>query len=509
MKTIGLVLIQLFSLTNLAAAETHRFGVVIGNNLGHDPGKELRYAEQDAKKIFKVLTELGGFRPGNLQLLLGASAAEVWDAILKMDQRRQKKVGRTVFMIYYSGHAEGNALELGSSSLEFGELNKFLKSSTADIRLAFIDSCQSGKLVASKGGRRGPAFDIRVNEEIASKGYAVITSSADNELSQESAEIRGSFFTHYLVSALRGAGQTAADGKVTLQEAYRYAYSATVARTSTTVGGSQHPMYDFKLSGRGEIVLTQTKQAQAIVSVHSPFSARLLILDDSAASVVAECEIPASRRVKLALPQGKYQAFLLSEGRVQSSRLDLNSGDDQQLNIGHFEHHSLDLAISKGGLFQKSWTPSLEGGFILRSMPLEGADVSFGAGLCFSLQAPNGWQLLVRLSWTMAPDAGVSTGYFDLSALAGVGYVWPVGTILLNAQIMAGYEHFFQDELNGFRHTSGAAYLANLGIEVPLGNFIIGLHTGIGGRMFRLRDQGWVHRLDLQLFLGLGIKFGE
>ena len=45
------------------------------------------------------------------------------------------------------------------------------------------------------------------------------------------------------------------DGRVTLDEAYSYAYGRTVAATAATRSGAQHPTYDYDLHGAGEVVL--------------------------------------------------------------------------------------------------------------------------------------------------------------------------------------------------------------------------------------------------------------
>ena len=53
------------------------------------------------------------------------------------------------------------------------------------------------------------------------------------------------------------------DGKITLAEAYNYAYGQTLARTEATRSGAQHPSYDFQLAGTGDLVLTDLRQAHA------------------------------------------------------------------------------------------------------------------------------------------------------------------------------------------------------------------------------------------------------
>lgn len=509
MKRLWLLILPLVLLAQGSLAQTRKFGIILGNNRGQDAARELRFAEQDAKKMHRVLLELGGFKPEDLQLLLAADSKRAWRVLRETENRIREASGRTLLLLYYSGHAEGDVLELGDSSIQFGELSKFLKSSGADVRLAFVDSCKSGSLVAAKGGTRGPAFKIRVTEEMASKGYAIITSSTEDELSHESREIRGSFFTHYLVSALRGAGDGYTDGKVTLQEAYRYAYSRTVARTSTTISGSQHPMYDFQLSGKGEIVLTRTGLTSSVLSIKSPVASRLVVLDEDETGVVAESEIPASRRVVLALSPGIYNVFLIASDDVKKARVNLEPGKEKKVKVADFTSHALDSAVSKGGIFKASWLQQVQGGMILRRMPLEGTEFSYGAGLTYRLQSLGGFSAVARIVWTSAPDAGESTGYFDLGSFAGAGFVWTLGDFGARVEALVGYEHLFQDELDGVsRNTSGLGYLALMGLDFSFGDLLVILEGGVGGRVFRLREVGLVHRLDLQLILGLGWKWG-
>ncbi|MEM9493815.1 MAG: caspase family protein, partial [Myxococcota bacterium] len=93
-----------------AAAEIERYAVLIGNNLGDRDEVELRYAEDDAEKVYEVLRNLGGFRSENMVLLRGSSATEVRQALIHLNgriRRRTRPGGpSTMLMVYYSGHAD-------------------------------------------------------------------------------------------------------------------------------------------------------------------------------------------------------------------------------------------------------------------------------------------------------------------------------------------------------------------------------------------------------------------
>jgi hypothetical protein len=499
-----------------AVAKTHKFALLIGNNVGHDPDEALRFAERDASKMHRVLVELGGFSRDDARLLTGADLGRVRAALEALERRigqRAKGEGdRTLLLLYYSGHAEGEVLEIGRDSLEFDELRGYLERSSADVRLAFVDSCRSGRLISMKGGRRGPDFDIRVTDEITSRGFAIITSSAPDELSQESAEVRGAIFTHYLVSALRGAGDESGDGKVTLGEAYQYAYARTLARSSKTVGGSQHPMYHFRLEGRGEIVLTNTDRTGSHVAVTLPEPGRLVLLDGEGESIVAETDIAAERTALLAVRPGEYLAYLITPaGPVREARAEVGAGARAELGPDDFQTTQLEVAVAKGGLFStplEGPTHRLSAGGLWRRFPLEGGTASYGASIHYRLELPAGWQPALRLSWATRDDVGVSTGYHDVGAMLGLGRVLFASVVELHAAIYAGYEHLLQDEWQGQeRHTSGFDYLGLLGLDLPLGSLYVGLEAGVGGRVFQVIDKGWVHRFDFQAVLGLGWKW--
>jgi len=512
---LGLLLLAPVS---TAAASGSRFAVIIGNNRGRDPEQDLRYAERDARKMHEVLTQLGGFSPGDAELLLGANAATAWKSIRRIEKKlaaRRRKTGEKVLLLlYYSGHAEGEELELGDSAMKFGEIMRFLRSSAADVRLAFLDSCLSGKLIAAKGGRRGPGFDIQVTDEIESRGYAVVTSSAHDELSRESAEIRGAFFTHYLVSALRGAGDRSGDGKVTLNEAYQYAYARTLARTSATIGGSQHPMYEFQLHGKGEIVLTRPAGAGSRISVQTGERGRLVLLDDTADVMVGEAEVTGDQSAMFAVRPGKYTAYLLTpDRRVRLARVNIGAGQQLALAGNDFRDAALETTAAKGGLFrepERRWVHRVAAGGLWRHWPLWGADLCYGASAVYRLESPLGWEPVVKLTWTTRPDVGISSGYHDIGALAGVGYIHHLSRASFRAELLAGYEHLLQEEREGkARHTSGFDYLGLLGLEIPSSVFFAAVEVGGGGRVFQVIGKGWVHRLDLQALLLFGWKWEQ
>jgi hypothetical protein len=315
-------LLILLALAGVAHAETRRVAVVVGNNSGGADEKPLHFAETDAGKLARVLAELGGVRPEDLFLVQGkglAALTETFNAAKQRIAAYEKEPGtRVILVFYFSGHSDGQALELGGDRLAYGELRRWLATTGADVRLALVDSCKSGALLAAKGGTRGPAFQIRLTEDLASSGEVLLTSSAADEVALESREIGGSFFTHHFVSGLRGAADTSGDGIVTLDEAYQYAYAHTIAATGETVIGPQHPAYDYRLAGQGELVLTELSRPTAAIELPRGFD-RALITELSRDQVIAE--LTTDTRPVIAVQPGRYGIRARHDGKLVGGRI--------------------------------------------------------------------------------------------------------------------------------------------------------------------------------------------
>jgi len=146
-----------------AAADTRRLAVVVGNNAGLGEQPPLRYAETDAAKLAQVLRELGGFAPADVALLRGVAPAAVEAALAQVQQQaadwhRHSPANRVLLIFYFSGHSDGQSLELGHQALPFAELRARLAATGADVRVTIIDSCKSGALLAVKGGTPRPGL---------------------------------------------------------------------------------------------------------------------------------------------------------------------------------------------------------------------------------------------------------------------------------------------------------------------------------------------------------------
>jgi hypothetical protein len=156
-------------------------------------------------------------------------------------------------------------------------------------------------------------------------GHAFLTSSSEDEASQESDSLGSSFFTHYLVSGLRGAADSGQDGRVTLDEVYLYAREETLARTINTFAGPQNPSFDFQLTGTGSLVLTNLTVVDAAVVFDESVDGRLYVARSSG-GLVAEVLKTEGEPLTIALPADSYVITLQGENRNYTHEVTLPSG---------------------------------------------------------------------------------------------------------------------------------------------------------------------------------------
>src|SRR5207344_1520004 len=219
------------------------------------------------------------------------------------EAQRGKDTGRVEVIVYYSGHADEQGLLLGSDRYSYRTLRDRLDAIPADVTIAVLDACASGAFTRLKGGKIRPPF--LVDESAEMRGHAFLTSSAETESAQESDRIHASYFTHYLVSGFRGAADISGDGRVTLNEAYQFAFNETLGRTVDTRGGAQHPSYDINLSGTGDVVMTDVRQTTATLVLGEDLEGRFFIRT-AAQELVVELYKPRGRKVELAIEPGTY-----------------------------------------------------------------------------------------------------------------------------------------------------------------------------------------------------------
>jgi hypothetical protein len=389
MAVLAVVLLACF--TQVVHAGVQRYAIVIGNDLGAPGEERLSYAESDARKVLDVLQSLGDFPAENTVLLLGRDPSEVQRALISLNARIRAESNASreaVLVVYYSGHADARSLHLGKDALEISLLRRLVQGSAAAFRLLLLDACRSGALTRVKGAAAIAPFEIGVDERLSGEGVAFLTSSAADEDSQESDELRGSFFTHYLVSGLRGAADKNANGAVSVEEAYDYAYQHTLRASSRTFHGLQHPTFHFDLKGKGGIPLTWVHRlgGRGVLLRIPTGRSYLLFARDANGPVVAEVDVGDGRR-QLALEPGRYFARGRGPDHLLEGSIELVAGESVSLPEDELERVEYARLARKGGS-ELDHAHSLWLAYELRSPLWAGADYCHGGRAGYALDLP-------------------------------------------------------------------------------------------------------------------------
>jgi hypothetical protein len=461
-----------------------RFAVIAGNDRGDPARPRLWFAEKDAERMHRALRELGDLDPDGTVLLLGKGPGAVAEALRALEPRIQaaRAAGeRTLLLFYYSGHAGAGGLEMGAEKLAFDLLRAQLAGSAADAKVALVDACEAGLLTQVKGAAAAPSLAFALPTDDVVSGMALVASTAVGESAQESAALGGSFFTHHLEVALRGAADADADGRVTLTEAFRYTSARTRSGTAATEAGPQHPTYSFKMSGRGDVVLADLRRAEA----------RLVMPPDPGATFILKttslyAEVPGSaQETTLALPAGPYRVERRGRDGRAVAELSLAAGRTSPL--PSLVPTRYEVARSKGG----PKPGLLYGGVGIYSVGLPGFGVAPAArvGLRKEL-GPIGYRLRLDLAQKRVTDQALVYDYAYMGGALAALYPVNVGRVLVEAGIEGGYGWATQKlgDRRSFEAGVGAAGAALL-VTAPVRGVRVGLDASLGAQAFNLNGR--------------------
>ncbi len=510
-------LLALWLCVGPGAARARTYLVAIGNDVGRPDEVELRYARRDAERVAETLRRVGGVGATDSVLLTNTDVTHALSTLDAVARRiaAEAPAAQAALVVYYSGHADAVGLHLGDSTLPYAELRARVARVPAAVRVLVIDGCRSGGLTRVKGATPAAPFELRLEDTLAVEGTAVMTSSAAGEDSHESDRLGGSFFTHHLVAALLGAGDHDGDGKVTLTEAYLYAYRHTLhasGRTATL----QHPTYRYDLKGRGDFVLSRPSEAVGSGGLKLGAPARYLARADSAQGPLRVELSPDRAGVTVSLAPGPY--FIQERHPDHYREYAVTVGRDQVVDLAAVASSRVAYArlVRKGGAARLSQGVTVLGG--ARVPVLDGRGVVPEVVLGYAVDLP--WLTAgLRGRWAQgdATVDGVAVTDRQLGLALTVERVFDVtGWLSLGAGLIVEGVQLSQALPDETRTAWGLVFGGLFSAEVPLTERLsVRLEGGPVTHTFRraIIDNGaqvgdaTTSRVTGQGALGLGVKF--
>jgi hypothetical protein len=240
-----------------------KWALVVGISSFKHPGMNLRFAAKDAKDIAAMLAdpEIGRFRndPQHVKLLTDAdaSAEGIRTAINDIAKNARKE---DLVVLYFSSHGtsansdiateEGKSgyivtyntdpQNLYATAFPMDELSRVVQTRIQAGRvIAFMDTCYAGGF---RGPRGGKALEVGIPLQSITRiaqgvGRVVIASSRDTEQSWESEQYQNSYFTHYIIEAMK-----AKQGTLTVTELFNQLQRNVPKAVASEKKASQNPV---------------------------------------------------------------------------------------------------------------------------------------------------------------------------------------------------------------------------------------------------------------------------
>jgi hypothetical protein len=480
-----------------------RFALVAGSNEGTKNRPPLRYAVSDAASFAAVLSSLGGIAGENLVHIADPSLDEFKQGIERVRSLAASSApgsGRKEVIVYYSGHADESGIILKKETLSYPELKKLVDAIPVDVRIAILDACASGNITREKGGTRRPAFLFDASS--AMEGHAYLTSSSFDETAQESDRIKGSFFTHYLVSAMRGGADANSDGKVTLNEAYEFAFDETLRRTEKTLSGPQHAAYDIRLKGSGDLVMTDLRAGNSGLRLDPALAGRVFVRDEQG-NLLAELNKTGGKRMEVGLEPGIYTITLEKPPELLTTNVTLAQGAYTDLSESVLVSALKEQTVARGEEIRSTESAGSESyrriGFnigILPSVSLGGKGdkllthfaINLAAGYTVRLEGimiSSGINTVIEEAEGAMIGAGANFCANTSDGIQIAGGVNITGGSSKCAQISGGYNQ--ADRISGIQITGGANIARD---AIPGGAQISGGFNGAGSGIQGIQISG-------------------
>ncbi len=254
------------------ASAGNKYAVIIGISKYKDPQiPSLKYAENDARSIYDVLTDpnYGAIPRENVTLLVNeqATVPAIKTAIGQELARRVKR-DDTVF-IYFAGHGgieadltnesqdgfskywicyESDPKNLFGTALDNTMVIKTLRRIDCKRMVTFLDSCYSAGTVSYRALTRAPV------KTLEGEGTVTIAASDGSQPSLELDEYQHGLFTYYLLDGIKGAANSDGDYDIDVDELWEYLKN-NVKDKAREVGGNQEPV---RLgTSKGDIIISK------------------------------------------------------------------------------------------------------------------------------------------------------------------------------------------------------------------------------------------------------------
>ncbi len=251
-----------------------KFALVIANTEYTDPGlAQLTAPGQDARELVRVLDSPDLCAFDDVVILVNENSLKVSETI---DYFFSKRRPDDLLMMYFSGHgvrdeygslylavANTHRDRLRSTAIKADFIREAMDQSRSKRQILVLDCCNSGAFAQGTKAEIGGSIGTAKAFEGTGYGRIVLTASDATQFAWEGdkvigKEIANSLFTHFLIKGLEGEADQDADGKITIDDLYEYAYDQIVRLTPKQTPGK------WSYKQQGEILLRENLQPKDV-----------------------------------------------------------------------------------------------------------------------------------------------------------------------------------------------------------------------------------------------------
>lgn len=315
--------------------------LAVGANLSFDPSMpKLRYSAEDARRFAASMIDVGKAPASQVFLLTNPTRAELRSAFENADRALRKAGPTSKFVFYFSGHATEDGIHLKDAALSKEELRESFQAVSAQLRLAFLDSCYASDLVR-KGIEAVTTFELPRATFDEPSGVVYMTATSNKEVAFESEALRGGVFTHFVLNGLYGRSDADKDGIVTIDELYRYVHAAmrTQALAQPAVA-AERPELHVDLHGRGSLAVSFPSKDMAALTFGPDVDGAIYLTRGGSLYRVTKNQGQAK---SLQVPAGDYLATIAAGLRTGERSLTLRAGSQTVLSAADFEWKTIEL----------------------------------------------------------------------------------------------------------------------------------------------------------------------
>ncbi len=461
------------------AADERRWVLAVGDDVGLPEDPPLRFAARDATRFAEVLVEVGDVPSGQVRLLLNQPASTV---LREIDALREALAAsgvqsNSLLFVYISSHAKAGVLHLQNTRLALDELRKRISTIRTTVRLVIVDACDSGMAARKKGAKLVPDYQVQA-EKLPLKGDILLSSSGPAQAAQEHDALGGSLFTYHLIAGLRGDADSEPDGRVSLNEAYSYAYRRTVFGSQY---GAQTPLADLDVVGSGDLILSQPKSASTALIFPAESSGEFLVASKPRMDVMFNVEKRPGKPLRLAIPSGRYVVEKRDGATVKMLGVELPYGGEQFIDESQMvKRHFAEVALKGGSMDFRSSRLFLTGGY--ETPPLVGGKARPSPGIGYFQGFGSLWTMLT-LDGAHTSLRGINVGITEWSTQGTLelGYRFLDFAIIpmvgLGVGVVGRNQSFLRDQEEQIaavfgpapnRQSLGVHGILTAGVEIPI-----------------------------------------